>query len=185
MNRDCSIDLPFWYKSSIVIVSRAIQPGTGADDTKKSLQQFFAAIKTTRKIDTKNYLKFTFACEDLNWNRDKSIPHRSGPNGIAERAVRRVNEGTASVVMQSSLTDGWWSAAVGSCCSCMRSDQNAPLNALSYRSEQTFPATHLSKEQISPSSVRQEDVGWHVHEVCPTNVGWMERRFAYRRLGRT
>ena len=106
MNRDCSIDLPLWCKSSIVIVTRAIQPGTSADDTKKSLQQFFAAIKTTRKIDTKNYLKFTFACEDLNWNRDKSIPHRSGPNGIAERAVRRVNEGTASVVMQSSLTDG-------------------------------------------------------------------------------
>ena len=31
------------------------------------------------------------ACEDLSWNHCGSTPHRSETNGIAERAVRRVN----------------------------------------------------------------------------------------------
>ena len=34
------------------------------------------------------------ACEDLSWNHCTSTPHRSETNGIAERAVLRVKEGT-------------------------------------------------------------------------------------------
>ena len=37
-------------------------------------------------------LEFGKACEDLSWNHCTSTPHRSGTNGIAERAVRRVKE---------------------------------------------------------------------------------------------
>ena len=35
-------------------------------------------------------------------------PHRSETNGIAERAVRRVKEGTYAVLLQSGLDDKWW-----------------------------------------------------------------------------
>ena len=35
-------------------------------------------------------------------------PHRSETNGIAERAVRRVKEGTSAVLLQSGLNDSWW-----------------------------------------------------------------------------
>ena len=34
--------------------------------------------------------------------------HRSETNGIAERAVRRVNEGTSAVLLQSGLDENWW-----------------------------------------------------------------------------
>ena len=34
------------------------------------------------------------ACQELQWNHDTSTAHRSETNGVAERAVRRVNEGT-------------------------------------------------------------------------------------------
>ena len=37
-----------------------------------------------------------------------SAPHRSETNGIAERAVRRVKEGTSAVLLQSSLNESWW-----------------------------------------------------------------------------
>ena len=46
------------------------------------------------------------ACEDLSWNHCTST-HRSGTNGIAEGAVRRVKECT-SVLLQSGLDEKWW-----------------------------------------------------------------------------
>ena len=33
---------------------------------------------------------------------------RSETNGIAERAVRRVKEGTSAVLLQSGLNESWW-----------------------------------------------------------------------------
>ena len=37
-----------------------------------------------------------------------STPHRSETNGIAERAVRRVKEGTSAVLLQSGLDENLW-----------------------------------------------------------------------------
>ena len=45
--------------------------------------------------------------EDLSWNHCTSTPHRSETNGIAERAVRRVKEGTSAVLLQSGLNESW------------------------------------------------------------------------------
>ena len=53
-------------------------------------------------------LEFGKACEDLSWNHCTSAPHRSKTNGIAERAGRRVKEGTSAVLMQSGLNESWW-----------------------------------------------------------------------------
>ena len=53
-------------------------------------------------------LEFGKACEDLSWNHCTSTPHRSETNGIAERAVRRVKEGTSAVLLQSGLDEKWW-----------------------------------------------------------------------------
>ena len=36
------------------------------------------------------------------------LHHRSETNGIAERAVRRVKEGTSAVLLQSGLNESWW-----------------------------------------------------------------------------
>ena len=59
-------------------------------------------------IYTDNFLEFGKACEDLSWNHCTSTPHRSETNGIAERAVRRVKEGTSAVLLQSGLNESWW-----------------------------------------------------------------------------
>ena len=45
---------------------------------------------------------------DLSWKHRTSTPHRSETNGIAERAVRRVKEGTSAVLLQSRLDERWW-----------------------------------------------------------------------------
>ena len=63
-------------------------------------------------IDTHVSLELTRTCEDLRWNHGTSTPYRSETHGMAERAVRRVTVGTASVQVQSGLSDGWWSDAM-------------------------------------------------------------------------
>ena len=59
-------------------------------------------------IYTNNSLELGKACEDLSWNHCTSTPHRSETDGIAERAVRRVKEGTSAVMLQSGLDENWW-----------------------------------------------------------------------------
>ena len=71
--------------------------------TQRSLQKFLEPERKLKVIYTDNSLEFVKACEDLSWNHCTSTPHRSETDGIAERAVRRVKEGTSAVMLQSGL----------------------------------------------------------------------------------
>ena len=56
--------------------------------------------------ETESHLHWQFlgiwqVLRELSWNHCTSTPHRSETNGIAERAVRRVKEGTSAVLLQS------------------------------------------------------------------------------------
>ena len=74
--------------------------------------------------ETKSHLQWQFLqiygkfCEELSWNHCTSTLHRSETNGIAERAVRRVKEGTSAVLLQSGLEE--WMLGMDSmeCCYC-------------------------------------------------------------------
>ena len=81
---------------------------TTSQETEKSLQKFLEPERKPKVIHTDNSLEFGKACEDLFWNHCTSTPHRSETNGIAERAVRRVKEGTSAVLLQSGLNESWW-----------------------------------------------------------------------------
>ena len=79
-----------------------------SQETQRSLQKFLEPERKPKVIYTDNSLEFGKACEDLSWNHCTSTPHRSETNGIAERAVRRVKEGTSAVLLQSGLNESWW-----------------------------------------------------------------------------
>ena len=79
-----------------------------SQETLRSLQKFLEPDRKPKVIYTDNSLEFGKACEDLFWNHCTSTPHRSETNGIAERAVRRVKEGTSAVLLQSGLNENWW-----------------------------------------------------------------------------
>ena len=79
-----------------------------SQETQRSLQKFLEPDRKPKVIYTDNSLEFGNACEDLSWNHCTSTPHRSETNGIAERAVRRVKEGTSAVLVQSGLNESWW-----------------------------------------------------------------------------
>ena len=74
----------------------------------KEFAKALGARKENKVIYTDNSLEFGKPCENLSWNHCTSSPRRSETDGIAERAVRRVKEGTAAVLLQSSLDSNWW-----------------------------------------------------------------------------
>ena len=79
-----------------------------SQETQRSLQKFLESDRNPKVIYTDNSLELGKACENLSWNHCTSTPHRSETNGIAERAVRRVKEGTSAVLLQSGLNGSWW-----------------------------------------------------------------------------
>ena len=78
-----------------------------SQESQRSLQKFLEPNGKPKVIYTDNSLEFGKVCEDFSWNHCTSKPHRSQTNGIAERAVRRVKEGTSVVLLQSVLDEKW------------------------------------------------------------------------------
>ena len=52
-------------------------------------------------------LEFGKPCEESSWHHCTSTPHRSETNGIVQRAVRRIKEGTFAVLLQSDQDEKW------------------------------------------------------------------------------
>ena len=94
-----------------------------SQETQRSLQKFLEPDRNPKVIYTDNSMEFGKACEDLSWNHCTSTPHRSETNGLAERAVRSVKEGTFSVLLQSGLDENGWEDSM-ECCTYLRNIQD-------------------------------------------------------------
>ena len=100
-NLEPIIDMQLWCKTWPLNGSKHIRAKQKtSQETQRSLQKFLEPERKPTVIYTDNSLEFGKACEDLSWNHCTSTPHRSETNGIAERAVRRVKEGTSAVLLQ-------------------------------------------------------------------------------------
>ena len=140
------------------------------DDTKKSVQQF-----------SPHSVNFTRAREYFRWNHDTSTPHRSETNGTATRLLRRVTEGTASVLVQSCPLHGWWNATE---MMLLLEKYSRPIREVIQRTFRRSGScmwntnalhTHLAERQKSSSPIGKS-VDGHFHIVCPTHWRWMEER---------
>ena len=80
---------------------------------KEACKSSWSPIGSLKSFTRDNSLEFGKACEDLSWSHCTSTPHRSETNGVAERAVRRVKEGTSAVLLQSGLNESWWAGSKG------------------------------------------------------------------------
>ena len=109
MNLETIIDMLSWCRTWLPTGSSRLRAKTKtSQETQRSLQKFLEPERKPKVIYTDNSLEFGKACEDFSWNYSTSTPHRSETNGIAERAVRRVKEGTSAVLLQSGLNEKWW-----------------------------------------------------------------------------
>ena len=94
---------------------------------KKSFVKFLEPSHRPKVVHTDNSMEFWGACEDSSWNHRTSTPHRSETNGIAERAVRRVKEGTSAVLLQSGPDERWWSDSMECFAICETSKTSWPM----------------------------------------------------------
>ena len=154
-------------------------------NTKKLAKVPGTRIGSLESFNTDNSLEFGKACEDLSWNHCTSTPHRSETNGIAERAVRRVKEGTSAVLLQSDLDENWWADSM-ECYTCLRnvqdllSDGKTPYER---RIGEPFKSTNFSiwctggilfllrEKQCEDSSIRKESLTRNLSRTCFVR-GW-------------
>ena len=106
VNLEAITDMQSWCRTWPLNGSKHIHVKTKtSQETQRSLQKFLEPVRNPKVIYTENSLEFGKACEDISWNHCTSTPHRSETNGIAERAVRRIKEGTSAVLLQSGLNE--------------------------------------------------------------------------------
>ena len=82
----------------------------------RDLQRFLGPQTKPKHVYTDNSKEFITAMKQLNWTHDTSTPHRPQTNGVVERAVRVIKEGTTCSLVQSGLADKWWPEAMHCFC---------------------------------------------------------------------
>ena len=87
-----------------------------SDEVVRDLQRFLGPQVKPQHVYTDNSKEFITALKELNWPHDTSTPHRPQTNGVVERAVRVVKEGTSCALVQSGLADKWWPEAMNCFC---------------------------------------------------------------------
>ena len=87
-----------------------------SQETQESLQKFLEPTRKQKVIYTDNSLEFGKSFEVLSWTHSTLTPHRSETYGIAERAVRRIKEGTSVVLLQYGLGNEWWADSMECYC---------------------------------------------------------------------
>ena len=87
-----------------------------SQETQKNLMKFLEPTRKQKSFTLASPRKLASLAEELSWNHCTSTPHRSETNGIAERAVRRVKEGTSVVLLQSGLGNERWADSMECYC---------------------------------------------------------------------
>ena len=82
----------------------------------KGFQRFLGPQVKAEHVYTDGSKEFKAALDDLGMSHDTSTPYRPQTNGVAERAVRRVKEGTSCTLSQSGWSDRWWVEAMNCYC---------------------------------------------------------------------
>ena len=91
-------------------------PSKAAVEVIKAFQWYFGPKQKPGIVYTDNSKEFEAAFKQLEYLADTSVPHLPQTNGIAERAIRRVNEGTRVLLEQSGLNMVWWADAMRCYC---------------------------------------------------------------------
>ena len=77
-------------------------------ETKKSFRRFLPPGVKPKYVYTDIAPELKPAFDELDYPADTETPHRPETNGVAERAERRVKEGTSCGMMQSGWDYIWW-----------------------------------------------------------------------------
>ena len=82
-----------------------------ASDTFTALQEFAGPREPVKLLYTDGAPEYKEAAEKLGWIHQRSTPYRPQTNGVAERNVQRIVQGTRAVLQQSGMDHCWWPEA--------------------------------------------------------------------------
>ena len=97
-----------------------------AHDTLQAFQRFLGPNVKAKHTYTDGSKEFEKAMDLMEACHDTSTPYASQTNGVAERAVRKVKEGTACLLDQSGLSEEWWAEAMDCFCSVSKMHKRCP-----------------------------------------------------------
>ncbi len=95
----------------------------------KAMQHFVGADEQLKMFYSDNAPELLEAVKCLGWRHLTSLPHRPKTNGVVERQVRSVIEGTRALLLQAGMPAKWWSRA----CRCFCVLRNATRETASGR----------------------------------------------------
>ena len=72
-------------------------------------ESFQSRHRSQKVFYTNDFSEFGKYWEESSWNHRTASHSREQRQGVAERAVRRVEEGTSAVLLESGLNEKWWS----------------------------------------------------------------------------
>ena len=106
VNLETITDMQSWWKTWPPNGSKRIRAKQELHKKLKEVcKSFWCPIRSSKSFTLT--MLFGKTC-DFSWNHCTSTPHRPETNGIAEKTVRRVKEGTSAVLLQSGLNESWW-----------------------------------------------------------------------------
>ena len=76
-----------------------------------ALRTYMGAGREPARLYSDNSAEIIAAAKELKWLHDTSTPYRPQTNGVAERAIQRMKQGTRAVLLQSGLGHRWWTYA--------------------------------------------------------------------------
>ena len=122
----------------------------------QAFRRFMPMDQQPKHVYLDNAPELIKAMEELTWTFDTGTPHRPETNGAAERAVRRVKEGTSATLLQSGLPEDWWQEAMDCYCflRCVHDQLNAGSDSSSTAFELRFG--HQFKGPIIPFGAQIE-----------------------------
>ena len=91
-------------------------PTKSATEVAKAFQWYFGPRQKPGIVYTDNSKEFQAAFQKLEYLADTSTPHLPQTNGIAERSIRRIKEGTRVLLEQSGFNMVWWADAMRCYC---------------------------------------------------------------------
>ena len=91
-------------------------PTKSATEVAKAFQWYFGPRQKPGVVYTDNSKEFQAAFQQLEYLADTSTPHLPQTNGIAERSIRRIKEGTRVLLEQSGFNMLWWADAMRCYC---------------------------------------------------------------------
>ena len=164
-----------------------------SQETSENLTKFLEPSRKPKVIYADISLEFGKSCEESSRSHCTSTPHRSETKGIAERAVRRVQEETSAVLLQSGLTEEWWADFME--CYCYLRNIQDLLSGGKTPYERLFGMPfngpvipfgamveyHPISANVKAPSIREDSLTWNIPRICIVCGRNVERRHYGRR----